>query len=84
MILTKAEERELDRGPKRTSKVKAFERTTILRGEQAIKDKNFENFAVSILGQFERFGTNAADRRHVEALKKLLKKALDQQLKLVG
>ncbi len=84
MILTKAEQKELNRGPKRTDKVKAHERTIILRSEQSIKDRNFENFAVSILGQFERFGTSAADRRHVVALNKLLKKAIDQQLKLVG
>lgn len=75
MLLTKAEEKELNRGPKKTVKVGSFEKVMILRGKQSIKDRAIENFAYQWLGQLERFSVSSADKRHAKTLFRLLKEA---------
>ncbi len=67
-VISKAELAELKRGPKSRQKVQAHERVVILRGDQCKKDRTIESFAVTFLGQTERFGITSADRRHVANL----------------
>ncbi len=67
-ILTTQEIAALDKGKRRTDKVKAHERICIQRAPQQLKDNCIYGFAIRFTNQLERYPITVHDRRHVTNL----------------
>jgi len=68
LVISEIERAKLDKGKRRRYKVPAHERSMTIRSPQAIKDRNFEEFAQRLISQGERYGWSAVDRRHARNL----------------